>query len=441
MNNNAIVNRGNGQTQLAVTAVVLVNLILLSQPLNSFIYKFLLHINATIMVIELFAYKRYPYTLHKLVNIFLLLFFVIANMVQYSTKNIVSSISIQLSDSDYELFQLIVFFILIIYNILYAKYFGDANENINPRTEYGRKIVSVSRLFIISFIGLVAVLVYFRNDPLSLVLRGVFGEESTEEQESPISGLLFSKILRALPFVCLLLCYINEESRKYSRYFLLMMLIALCPTSLARNAVAMYWLPIFIVWFKPINKPNIFMVVMLIGLFFIFPMLEVFRYWGNASGYSLDFLNSMHFDSSQELMIAIKLNFISWGYQLLGVLLFFVPRSLWLNKPVGSGSYMATKYDTNAFENISMPFFGEGYVNFGFMGILIFTVFLAWFCAKMDSGYWRSEGNKSDLYPYYLVMIGAMVFILRGDLLSSYSYTIATVADIYMVKKLTTKYV
>ena len=88
--------------------------------------------------------------------------------------------------------------------------------------------------------------------------------------------------------------------------------------------------------------------------------------------------------------------------------------------------------------SISMPFFAEGYINFGYVGIFLFTVFLAFISAFLDKNYWngRDPRVKTWFTPFYLVFIGAALFIMRGDLMSSFSYTLATLFDVWIVTKL-----
>ena len=218
-----------------------------------------------------------------------------------------------------------------------------------------------------------------------------------------------------------------------------LMSLAVFPLGIARNAAAMYWAPVVLIHFKLFEKKNLFVLGMIFALLVIFPALDIFRRW---SGHfvllaSLDYLNTMNFDASQEFMTVIKTNIVTYGYQLLGVFTFWIPRSLWMDKPIGSGSFIAEKY--GAFGNISMPFFGEGYINFGFVGMIVFTLFLSWFCSKCDRLYWSRTKFSLDFRPYYLVLIGAIIYIMRGDLLSSFSYTLATMFDIYVINIVTRK--
>jgi len=99
-------------------------------------------------------------------------------------------------------------------------------------------------------------------------------------------------------------------------------------------------------------------------------------------------------------MAAIKyseIESITYGRQLVGALLFFVPRSIWPNKPVGSGHFVAenmlmTRYSF-WFTNISMPFPGEGYINFGILGIILFAFILA-LVSKITDNWYQYNGLR-----------------------------------------------
>ena len=179
--------------------------------------------------------------------------------------------------------------------------------------------------------------------------------------------------------------------------------------------------------------------MMLVGLLVLFPFFDNFRYYnGSVSfGFNFNYLNTMNFDAGQNFMITMKFQLITFGRQLMGALLFFVPRKIWPTKPIGSGATLAAEQD--AFSNISMPYFGEGYINFGLLGIFLFTVFLAFITAYLDRNYWKSGDPRVKTWftPYYLVFVGAALFIMRGDLMSSFAYTFATLFDVWIVMKIT----
>lgn len=117
------------------------------------------------------------------------------------------------------------------------------------------------------------------------------------------------------------------------------------------------------------------------------------------------------------------------GRQLTGTVLFFVPRSVWPAKPIGSGAWLFEQLDLG-FSNVACTFLAEGYINFGFGGGLIFTALLALLIARYDGWYWQRNGQSFFALPrlFYFVLIGMLFFILRGDLMSSVAYTLGLAA-------------
>lgn len=409
-------------------------------PLPSIVYKILAVTNATLSVMFIFSNNKMKYSLHKMVNIFILFFMVLANAVQFSHKSIVTSIPISFSEGDYELIQFLTLLTIIIFNIFYFSI-----KIKMPNLSKLDANVNFKFLLYISLFSTIAVLLHYRDDLLHLYIRAVLEDTVAQVSDSDSSNgfvewLLFEKIIRTLPFVCYILAA-NYGLKKKEVFILLgLMTIALFPTGLARNAIAMYWLPVLFYSTKLFERSNFFVGFVFLGLLVIFPFLECFRYWTGSlsiANVSLDYLNSMNFEASQEMMVVIKQGYITYGKQLLGVLFFFVPRMVWESKPIGSGAFIADKYDV--FSNISMPIFAEGYINFGFVGILLFTLGLAYFCARCDYKYWKSYNNDNTFKPYYFVLIGAILFILRGDLMSSFAYTLATIIDIYIISRFLVK--
>lgn len=136
-------------------------------------------------------------------------------------------------------------------------------------------------------------------------------------------------------------------------------------------------------------------------------------------------------DAVGMLALAIKwtdLNGHRWGLQILGAFLFWVPRSLWPGKPVGTGA-MAAEGLGFSFTNYSVPIMTEPLVDFGLIGVPLFALAFGWFLATLDETYWSSRERGSGatslrrldiIYPFWAGMI---VFVTRGDLMSSFAYT------------------
>lgn len=76
-------------------------------------------LNMTITFGVIFSNERQPFTLTKMVNLFVYIFFILANAVQFSNNTNVLSFHLRFVDSDFSNFQILIFFILILYNTTY----------------------------------------------------------------------------------------------------------------------------------------------------------------------------------------------------------------------------------------------------------------------------------------------------------------------------------
>ncbi len=122
------------------------------------------------------------------------------------------------------------------------------------------------------------------------------------------------------------------------------------------------------------------------------------------------------------------------GVSIVGGFIFFIPREWWPSKPIGSGATIA--HDLNySFSNISCPYIAEGYVNFSVFGVISFMFFLGFVIAIADRVYWvYSAGMDNSWFRVlYYLLFGILFFVLRGDLMSSFAYSIGIVLSSYFV--------
>lgn len=112
------------------------------------------------------------------------------------------------------------------------------------------------------------------------------------------------------------------------------------------------------------------------------------------------------------------------GQQLLTSSLFFVPRKYWPGKSVGSGALLYKSLGFR-FTNMASPLFAEGYIDFGWIGTLLYACVVAVLAALYDRSYWHwrlrraAEGDVSFLMLMYPACMILFFFLLRGDLLSA----------------------
>ena len=433
----------SGNLIIKILFVILAVGLILSMGVQDGIFLVLSVINCAISVIAVFSDSDRPYSIHKLVNIFLLLFFIFANSIQFTHGSLVTSVWVVFLQRDYRFFQFVVFLILSLYNIAYFYIVSRKNTSQSISTEEN---VEVNEFFLllIALFSAVIIINHFRGDYSRLFVRGFQGDLREATTGGQSLSLLFDKFLRVFPLSCFLVASLSNTKRVTKIILFIVTLITLFPTGLARNAIILYWLPIALIYIRLFEKRNAFNIIMLLGILVIFPFFDTFRYYNgelHLESISFDYLDTMNYDASQEFMTVIKLRIITFGKQLLGVFLFFVPRSIWPNKPVGSGAFVAQSQFE--FSNVSMPFWGEGYINFGWFGVIVFTIILVWISASLDSKYWchKHSYHISVKDGYYLIVLSSIIFLLRGDLMSSFAYLVGALVSYMFVHKLTIRYV
>lgn len=421
---------------------MLTDLLFLDLNINFGSYFFLIVINSTMVLWNMINIKMRPYSIFMFVNLFIYAFFILANAIQYSNSSNVLTFYIVFQEGDYIEFQFILMILIALYSIIYN--YGQKNINSNVILKIKEFNFSSKKLLLISLIFTFLILAYYKFNPYLLFARGI-GEEMmlesgirrSAQRDSNTSMLLFNNFIRLIPWACCIIGLIFSVKKRILLLLGIGAFLTVCPTGIPRNAAAMCWIPIVILVFRRRIKGHRFLYLMFIGLLVIFPLLDNFRRFDGSFkfNFGFDYLDSMNFDASQVLMAVIKLDVVSMGRQLLGVLFFFVPRSIWPDKPIGSGHFLVTEMG-GWFTNVSMPVFAEGYMNFGFLGMIIFTILLALFSKKMDNIYWSDSYAPSIWQGYYYISLGAVMFIMRGDLMSSFAYTVGICCCYYFVSRL-----
>lgn len=226
---------------------------------------------------------------------------------------------------------------------------------------------------------------------------------------------------------------------------LLCLLICSFPTAIPRYKMACIYAPLCIILFPRLKKKTAFFWSFVLALFFILPLLSRMRY-------SLDldaaitilrenFMDAYlrgDYDAFRMLSGTVEYvgeSGVTWGMQLLGSLLFFIPSSIWTGKPGGSGSLVIRSVlSNNAFSNVSCPFVGEGYINFGIVGVILFALVFGYLAKKFDSRYWRIAEERGANFSPYMYLVLLIFFMLRGDFLSSFAFIVGFMAIGYVMR-------
>ena len=353
-----------------------------------FVVLLLNYLISQICLVILFKYSKYPFSLNNIIHLFFLFFFGLAPALQFK-QNIVFWGSINyLTPSDYIVGNCTLLIVLLLYNLGYSFFKRKNLLDVNKTNQQKisklpfKNEVNKSILLIISVSSFLLFAYSKSFDLLAILLRGGYLEV---EETNPITNnsiaLIINIFIRPMPLICLYIYKVFDKNKKIKFFEICLIALTLfsnAPTGMARFLAAALYIPILLVYFKPLSKKLNFTILFCFGLLTVFPFLNQFRYIDQIDGefgLNTEMFTSEGFDCYQNTINVIKHESITNGNQLAGVILFFVPRSFWPTKPIGSGAYFAEEKNYD-FSNISMSFFGEGYINAGFIGVFIFTVFM-----------------------------------------------------------------
>jgi hypothetical protein len=156
-------------------------------------------------------------------------------------------------------------------------------------------------------------------------------------------------------------------------------------------------------------------------------LADAFRYGRQADFKAtnpIEALISPDYDAFGQLAngyLAVERGGIIPGRQLLGVILFAVPRKIWDDKPVDSGILLANVRGYS-FTNLSAPLWIEFYLNGGWTLLILGMFGLGWWLHRMDTRIERQFNTAgmpallSCVLPFY------MMILLRGSLLQAASF-------------------
>ena len=170
----------------------------------------------------------------------------------------------------------------------------------------------------------------------------------------------------------------------------------------------------------------------LAALLVIFPIMDVFRY-RNAQDLSdanpLRAFLSPDYDSFANIIngyLIAEREGIHVGRQLMGVVLFWIPRALWQDKPVDTGILLAQNRGYFVV-NLSAPLWIEMYMNGGYVLLILGMFALGYFLHAWDTrldmqlSVFKMPSILGSIVPFY------MFILLRGSLLQAMPYLMVTV--------------
>ncbi|AXP80582.1 hypothetical protein CJ739_1493 [Mariniflexile rhizosphaerae] len=285
---------------------------------------------------------------------------------------------------------------------------------------------------------------------------------------SKSEGIINAKFLFYLPLAPLILGidYIkrNWRHRKLNFYIIVIIVVLLLlllllyknPLTAKRNALGPIYIALmYFVYSKWINSNFKILVILFFSLIVIFPATSLITHSNKALSemsfketFTVEHISesissqlvSLNFDAF--MMVATTIDYtekegFAMGTQLLPSLFFFIPRAIWKDKPITTGELMGEhiqKYhdESRWFHNLADPLVAESYVDFGFVGIILFGILLALICLKFVN--WLKSNDPLRQFAAFYFAIH-LIFLLRGDLTNGYVYFILPFFAFYVFPK------
>ena len=264
--------------------------------------------------------------------------------------------------------------------------------------------------------------------------------------------MIVRKFLLFLPSATLLIL-LHETLRSgrkllFSRMCVLVLLAILVaytenPLTEKRNGLGPVYLGVIFIFFESrLRSLNRRLLLLIASMALVFPAITVLTHnrglitaGGAAVPSVVDTLKDHYFSTNYDAWANIYTTVemverqgISWGRQLLGGILFFVPSSLWHAKPLATGiaigNYLIANYRM-WFTNLSAPLIAEGYVDFGAIGVALYAVGLAWLVTRMNR--FGVAGRNWASFPMAVYGGFFLMFALRGSLMIAIAYGTAGV--------------
>lgn len=244
---------------------------------------------------------------------------------------------------------------------------------------------------------------------------------------------IIDKFIRFVPVYALTIYMIKYDFKFKLKQGITFGIMTICilllnfPTALTRYYIGVVYIGLILHYMKKRMSKRTFDYGMIVLFMILFPIFQIFKWYSfkdffTGNFYFRDFsevYNNADFDGYSMFLRILKYvesNSLTYGNQLLSVIFFLIPRAIWKSKPLPTGQMVAESQRAH-FTNLSAPYIGEGYINFGIIGVILFATIFAIIAKELDTDYWRQKNEELSLinicYPY---CIGFTIFLLRGSL-------------------------
>lgn len=182
------------------------------------------------------------------------------------------------------------------------------------------------------------------------------------------------------------------------------------------------------------------MIATFLGLLFVFPIADAFRRVGQAQtprgGFFNEYVGNPDYDAFWQVANAYSYwrdGLVEPLRQYLGSAFFWLPRSIWSNKPTDTGILLAD-YRGYSFDNLSAPLWAEALVNGGIVAVVLTFVLFGYWMRRLDIATEPSTtGGGAWLLVAAILPVYSMI-LLRGSLLQATGGLIVAIVCIAFVR-------
>jgi oligosaccharide repeat unit polymerase len=276
---------------------------------------------------------------------------------------------------------------------------------------------------------------YYGFSPGNMLVRG-FGEqiESSSFGYSFVNYFARPLLFNLIVLIMLIWTTRTPHSRVAPLFLLVILFAFISPVGIPRSLAGALYIPVLTLVLMPrLYSKYAIICIVIFSVLFAAPVFDIFRS-GDLSGqidlaanFNLSYLFAGHFDAFYNLVQVVELRFSTAGLQLIGALLFWVPRALWPGKPVGT-SFDFAPYAGMLSDNVSFPLPAEFYADYGLVGVILGMFLVGVLYRRLDK--FLSRKRRPGSLSAYICVIAHQevailgIYLLRGSFLGSFSYTV-----------------
>lgn len=188
------------------------------------------------------------------------------------------------------------------------------------------------------------------------------------------------------------------------------------------------------------QRSRILMIGTIVGLLFVFPLADAFRYSDSTAArqsFLGEYMSNPDYDAFWQIANAYSYwqdGFVVPLRQITGSLFFWLPRSIWPDKPTDTGIMLA-EYRGYSFDNLSAPLWAEFLVNGGVIAVVVGFLLLGAVLQRLDVSVVAglSRGGLGAIIGAILPVY--MTILLRGSLLQATGALALTLCSILVLRR------